>query len=255
MPITTKTINSTSYTCKNKKKGSGTSYFLLSVLAVFPLFLQAKSNVNTVELQLKNHIFTLISKWQIANNVDQIKPKLELKSSRKVEALNVCDKPIKFNKKSDKLLGIQQWTATCVSTNQSAMIRSQLSIKALLPVAFETLSRGHVITANDITEQWVTYPQSQIRVISHQSQILNKRIKRKVRRLKPILAKQLISNIWISAGEQVIIEANSKGFSANMKGEALQSGGEGQAIKVKNLSSGAVILAYPISRGKVETRF
>ena len=113
------------------------------------------------------------------------------------------------------------------------MIRSQLSIKALLPVTRETLQRGQVINTEDLVMQWVNYPKSQQRIITRKSQLLGKRISHKLRPLKPIQPKQLISNIWITAGEQVIIEANADGFSANMKGEALQSGVKGKRLKLR----------------------
>ena len=222
---------------------------------MFPLLSQAGSEQNKVEQQLQDHIFSLMKIWQKSHAIEQIKPQLTLRSSRQLSKLENCEQPIQFSKKSDKLIGVQQWQARCPATNKSSMIRSQLSIKALLPVANDTLMRGHVITAEDLVHQWVNYPKTQSRVVSQSSLLIGKRVKHKLRRLKPIQAKQLIANIWVSAGEQVTIEANAKGFSANMKGEALQSGGEGQAIKVRNLSSGKVILAYPIAKGKVATRF
>ncbi|MBM7072864.1 flagellar basal body P-ring formation protein FlgA [Shewanella sp. 202IG2-18] len=187
--------------------------------------------------------------------IEQIQPKLTLRSSRAVSTLSRCSSEIRFTKKSDKLLGVQQWKASCSSPNRTVMMRSQLSIKALLPVTKETLQRGQVIQPDMLTMQWVNYPSYRAQIVTQMSQLRGKRVSHKLRRLKAIQTKQLISNIWVMAGEHVIIEANANGFSANMKGKALQSGGEGQAIKVKNLSSGKVILAYPIGKGKVETRF
>lgn len=222
---------------------------------MFPLFSQAAGQQNLIEQQLQNHILSLTDTWKKSHGIKHIKPQLRLRSSRQVKVLENCATVISFTKKSDKLLGIQQWQATCPDTDKPAVIRSQLSIKALLPVPAQTLSRGHVINAEDLIQKWVNYPNSQIQVITSQSQLIGKRVKHKLRRLRPIQVKQLVANIWVAAGEHVIIEASTEGFSANMKGKALQSGGEGQAIKVRNLSSGKVILAYPIGKGKVKTRF
>ena len=255
MPIKNYKYDSISYSKTLRKIGSGTSYLLLGALLIFPLLSQAGSSDNKIEQQLESHILLLVKQWQQSHGITQVKPKLTFRSSSKLHVLAGCKQPIRFSKKSDKVIGVQQWQVTCPDTNASSVIRSQLTLKALLPVAIDTLKRGHVITTADLVQQWVNVPRAQGRIITRQADLLGKRVKHKLRRSKPIQAKQLVANIWITAGEQVTIEANADGFSAHMKGEALQSGGEGQAIKVKNLSSGKVILAYPVAKGKVATRF
>ena len=78
---------------------------------------------------------------------------------------------------------------------------------------------------------------------------------RKLRRHRVIKAQQLGKPQWVNIGDKVIIEARSNGFYANMAGEALEAGGEGKAIRVRNLSSGKIISAYPIAKGRVATQF
>ena len=56
-------------------------------------------------------------------------------------------------------------------------------------------------------------------------------------------------------GDEVIIEAVSATFYANMIGIAMDAGKQGDAIRVRNSSSGKIITAYPIAKGRVETRF
>lgn len=53
----------------------------------------------------------------------------------------------------------------------------------------------------------------------------------------------------------MLIRAGSDGFAATMQGEALEWGGKGDGIKVRNSSSGRVIQAGWSEKGVVETRF
>ncbi len=255
MPTTINSSNSESYKKTGVKKGNAASCFLLGVLVIFPLLSQAGSEQNEVERQLRDHIFSLLETWRRTNGIEQLRPRLTLRGGRQMKPLANCQRPVQFTKKSDTLLGIQQWRAGCPATGKSGMIRSQLTVKALLPVAANTLARGHVISDGDIVRRWVKFPKARGRVLTKKAQLVGKRVKHKLRRLTPVPAKQLLADIWVSAGERVIIEAGDEGFSAHTQGEALQSGGEGQAIKVRNLSSGKVIVAYPVARGKVATRF
>lgn len=59
----------------------------------------------------------------------------------------------------------------------------------------------------------------------------------------------------VSIGDEVIIEAASSTFYAHMTGIAMDAGKQGDAIRVRNSSSGRIITAYPIAKGRVETRF
>ena len=51
------------------------------------------------------------------------------------------------------------------------------------------------------------------------------------------------------------MRAGETGFAATMKGEALEAGGPGDSVKVRNLSSGKVIQTWVVERGIVETRY
>ena len=59
----------------------------------------------------------------------------------------------------------------------------------------------------------------------------------------------------IEKNQGVLIRASDGSFSATTRGEALESGAIGDAIKVRNSRSGKVIQAWVVGRGEVETRF
>ncbi len=56
----------------------------------------------------------------------------------------------------------------------------------------------------------------------------------------------------IKKGQEVFIQAKTKGINVQLKGKALSNGKQGQLIKVKNISSGKTVQAKVISSTKVE---
>lgn len=92
-------------------------------------------------------------------------------------------------------------------------------------------------------------------IITDEKHILGQAVARKIRKNKPIRASNLSAPWLVSIGEEVIIEAASATFYANMLGVAMDAGKQGDAIRVRNTSSGKIITAYPVAKGRVQTRF
>lgn len=92
-------------------------------------------------------------------------------------------------------------------------------------------------------------------IITDEKHILDQAVARKIRKNKPIRTNNLSAPWLVSIGEEVIIEAASATFYANMLGVAMDAGKQGDAIRVRNTSSGKIITAYPVAKGRVQTRF
>ncbi len=134
-------------------------------------------------------------------------------------------------------------------------MRASVVVKAKVPVTNRLLKRGEHVSIADIEWQVIRLDASDRNVLAQLDDILGRKVVRKIRRHQAIKSQQLDDPQWINIGDRVIIEARSNSFYANMPGEALEGGGKGDAIRVRNLSSGKIISAYPIAKGRVETLF
>ncbi|MBY6185919.1 flagellar basal body P-ring formation chaperone FlgA [Marinobacter hydrocarbonoclasticus] len=168
-----------------------------------------------------------------------------------------CPTPLVVDPPSDQALpvGRLQRQVSCPALGWRYYVRARVFAVAEIPVPRIRLGRGHTISASDLTHNRRELGVSSQDWVFDASELVGQTVRRAVRADQPIRHSQITSPNWVSVGEEVIIQASGGSFSAVMKGVALDAGAEGDTVRVRNLSSGAVITAYPVAPGKVQTRF
>ncbi|MCL1130567.1 flagellar basal body P-ring formation chaperone FlgA [Shewanella sairae] len=237
--------------------GTGTSCALLVFSCLFPLISAASETVGA-SAQLEQEMTQLLSRevnqWQLKLGIKELTAKIKVRVPSGAKRLQFCSGELAIDS-GDIPLGNIQRKVSCEAQGWSLYVRASVKVKARVPVANRPLKRGDHISITDIDWQVVSLDASDRNLLSQLDQILGRKVVRKLRRYQPIRSQQLDDPQWVNIGDRVIIEARSNGFYANMPGEALEGGGQGKAIRVKNLSSGKVIVAYPIAKGRVQTQF
>ncbi|MCL1038735.1 flagellar basal body P-ring formation chaperone FlgA [Shewanella submarina] len=218
---------------------------------------QGGNPVEQLQQQSERHLLKRLQHWCRSVGLQPLKTRVEVKLPSGVSRLPRCEQAPDVETVSDSaaLWGQISLRAECHSPQWQLVLRAQVEVEANLPVLRSAKRRGDVITKADTVWQWQTLSASDRGLVTRETQLLGKQVVRRIRAGTPIKLKQLESADWVTAGQQVVIEAKSPGFVARMQGQALENGSEGEAIRVKNLSSGKVITAYPIAPGVVETRF
>ncbi|WP_223296228.1 flagellar basal body P-ring formation chaperone FlgA [Shewanella halifaxensis] len=196
-----------------------------------------------------------LGQWQQQAGLTQLDSAIEIKLPSGAKRLELCPSKVSIDAGSGIPLGNVQRKVSCDAQGWSLYVRASVSVSVKIPVANRVLKRGEHILAADIDWKVVKLRPSDRDLVTGLDEIVGRQVVRKVRRYQAIKAVQLSAPQWVNIGDRVIIEARSNGFYANMPGEALEGGGEGVAIRVRNLSSGKVISAYPIAKGRVETQF
>jgi flagella basal body P-ring formation protein FlgA len=241
-----------------RKIGTCISYFLLSVSCLFPPLSLAQENTGT-EVQIEREFTQLLSaelrEWQQQAGLSQLESTVDIKVPSGAKRLATCSSALTIEISRRVPLGNVQRKVSCEPMGWSLYVRASVDVSARLPVANRVLKRGEQINATDIDWKLLKLSAADKDLVTDIEHIIGRQVVRKLRRYKPIKALQLSAPQWINIGDRVIIEARSNGFYANMPGEALEGGGEGKAIRVKNLSSGKIISAYPIAKGRVSTLF
>lgn len=238
--------------------GTRVSYFLLLVSCLLPLNISAEEVAGAqqqLETELEKVLSREIAQWVKRTGIESVHQEIKIRVPSGAAKLEPCSKPLKITPSAGAVFGNLQRKVQCEAKGWSLFIRAKVSLTAKLPVTNRALKRGEFITARDIEWQLLSLGTSDRDLMTRVEDIVGRQVVRKIRRHNAIQLNHLSSPLWVNLGDKVIIEAHSNGFYANMAGKALESGGEGQAIRVKNISSGKVITAYPTGKGRVSTLF
>lgn len=242
----------------NARNGTIGSYFLIVLSFLLPLSLAQGSDLlasDQIEVEFKQLIAQELKQWQRQAGVKSVEHDIVVRVPSGAASLTVCPERLTIDAATGLAFGNIQRRIQCHSKGWSMFVRASVKVTASIPVTNRAMKRGELVNRLDLDFQSITLSTSDRNVVTNIDEIVGRQVIRGLRRHRPIQVQNLSAPQWVNIGDQVIIEARSAGFFANMQGEALESGGEGQAIRVKNMSSGKVITAYPIAKGRVATQF
>lgn len=239
------------------KNGIGLSCLLWTVFLLLPhgAMAQSLTVADEIRQQFVTQLEAELQQWQQLNGIEIVSHQIQPRVPSGASSLPQCPSQITIESAAGVPFGNLQRRVQCFDKGWSLFVRAKVTVTARLPVAARALKRGEIIGEQDIVFQSVVLSSSDRQLVGQLEDLLGRQVKRQLRRHRAIQINQLSAPMWVNLGDKVIIEARSNGFYANMPGEALESGGEGKGIRVKNLSSGKVIIAYPIAKGRVATIF
>lgn len=136
-------------------------------------------------------------------------------------------------------------------------LQGRVDLALTLPVLFtkRDLPRGHTLGLEDLDAKETDVTRLYRDIAVRPEEVLGRQTLRRIRVGQLLSAGQLQAALWVRKGDIVVMRAGETGFAATMKGEALEAGGPGDSVKVRNLSSGKVIQTWVVERGIVETRY
>lgn len=119
-------------------------------------------------------------------------------------------------------------------------------------IAKRSLPRGHVLTAEDLTQAERDVTRLLSGYVTDQTQLLGQRLKTQLIAGKILTPGLLQVDIAIRRGQTVTLTAGGGEFSIAMTGTALMDGALNQRIRVENTHSGRVVEGIVRSREHVE---
>ncbi|GAA4888704.1 hypothetical protein GCM10023333_22540 [Ferrimonas pelagia] len=166
-----------------------------------------------------------------------------------------CEDELAIGSGQGTPLGHIQREVSCPSPRWRGYVRARIEVVAQVPMAVRRISRGQVLSRQDLVMAERRLSLADQDLVFRQSQLIGQSARRGLRPNQPIRHSQIHVPHLVSLGDEVLIRAGQGDFAATMTGTALENGAKGEGIRVRNQSSGRVITAYPISNGIVETRF
>ncbi|CAM4237886.1 flagellar basal body P-ring formation chaperone FlgA [Shewanella denitrificans] len=250
--------------------GTRISHVILLAFILLPLTLQASpsgqlsmmalsfttaSTQQQISNKLTAEIAADLKTWQKQQDINELNHKSELRIPSSAKSLPPCVQGLSIEPSKGLPYGRVQRKLTCSNPSWSLYVRAIVTVTARLPVVNRTLMRSETVSATDLNWRTLTLKPADKDILSREVDIVGQQVVRKLRKNSIIKASYLDAPVLVKLGEPVIIEANSQGFHAKMTGVAMDSGKQGEPIRVKNSRSGKVITAYPISKGRVQTQF
>lgn len=191
-----------------------------------------------------------------SRNWPDYQTKMNLFMAEEVDRNAPCSHPLHVSSSAGKRfdVGNIRFKVVC---EDSLGWESAVTVKTAvyLPLVFakQSLVRGHVLTAADLTIKKYDISHNRGGYTTDLNEIIGLTVKRQLRESQPITLAQLEMPIIIERGQQVMMIANQNGIEASTLGTALKKGRKGELIKVKNSNSGREVSAIVDSPGVVRT--
>lgn len=168
--------------------------------------------------------------------------------------LPYCDKPLQGFLRS----GTEIAARTIVGVRCSGLkpwkvyVPVDVVVTAGVLVARQTLIKGQVLTADDITLEQRDVSRIRGGYLSDPKQVIGQRLKTQLIAGKTLKPGMFAADIAIRRGQSVTLVVNTGGFSITMLGTAMMDGAVNQRIRVQNINSGRVVEGIVRSREQVE---
>lgn len=240
---------------RGNKSGSRFSPFIF--LAALSAFASTEQSVEQqIDQAIAQHVQTMMSQHAKEQRWKGMRLTLENTPLTRLQQIAPCPGNINVSGGSVTKLARQQLTLACSGT-KGWPIKVSTDMKIFLPVVISTgvINRGENITAKQLKREETDITRNHRGFYHRIDKVTGMSAKRRIRPNQILSPDLLAQPQLIKRGETIKIIANRDGISASMPGEALEKGGEGEVIRVKNLSSGKTIEAKVVEMGVVTSTF
>ncbi len=220
---------------------------LALVAGSLPIHAAEIETLDTIRSRAQEHALAQIVDSDLQNataSAGQLDARLQLKRcSSELETFSTGS----MNNPSRMTVGVR-----CTGLNPWTLY-VPVTISAMVDVVFSSraLTRGALLTAEDLETRQVSLDKLPIGYLSDSSRLANFELTRPVRAGTPLTLNAVRSRKIIRQGQEVIIVAQTSGIQVRMTGEALKNGDFGDLIPVKNLKSGRTVEATILSDSTV----
>lgn len=135
-----------------------------------------------------------------------------------------------------------------------ARVTAQVDLSIRAVVAARPLSRGHVLTEDDVSLSLAPYAQAK-GALTDPAMVIGNAMKNNVNAGEPISERNLSKSLMIRRGDMVTIVAQQGGLKVTASGQARQDGALGDTVSVTNLNSNKNVSGKVIGPNMIEIVF
>lgn len=202
-----------------------------------------------------DELMTLAKDYILTHLDPQLKqPQVSITPLSHIAQKPKCEKPPQITFNSKQRVGNITITVSCVQPNWRQYVNGKVS--GLLPVvvAAQDLSAGQALDQSQLKLDWRANSQVTNNHLRDLTSTEHKSVRQFIAKGTALQQHHLKDTVLIQKNDLVKIVSSDPRFHIEMSGMALEAGGIGQAIRVKNLSSGKTVKAYIESADTVSVR-
>jgi flagella basal body P-ring formation protein FlgA len=145
--------------------------------------------------------------------------------------------------------------AVLAPASDPTAVRTRISGRAFkvaeIPVLNRRMTTGEVIGAGDI--EWVKVRSGRLsrNIIRNDDELIGMSIRRGSRVGRPVRVTDVQRPVVVAKGSKVVMELNTSFMSLSAAGRAMENGGQGDLVRVRNLRSHKVVEGTVIAPGKI----
>ena len=168
--------------------------------------------------------------------------------------LTQCETPLTAEPLSQRLYSKNVTITIRCDAPKPWTVYVPIKVKTLVPVLVTTrqLVRGVPVQDSDITVEERELTRISTGYFENKEELIGRPAKRRLTKGAVIRPVDMAMNKLIRRGNQVSIITESAGFSVRMPGKALSDAGQGEVIRVENLSSKRTIEGVVLAAGIVK---
>ncbi|MEZ0260390.1 MAG: flagellar basal body P-ring formation chaperone FlgA [Alphaproteobacteria bacterium] len=133
-------------------------------------------------------------------------------------------------------------------------ISGRFSAMVSVPVLRNALARGQVVTAEDLDYIDMRVEDTTSTMLTDGSKLVGMSPRRGVAAMRPLMTSEMALPLSVKKGETVLMELKTPFMHLTAQGRALESGAEGDTIKVQNASSNQIVQAVVIGTKAVSVQ-
>lgn len=235
----------------------GNSFSPFIFLVALSVFANAEQTAEQqIDQAIAQYLQTMMNRQAKEQGWQGMRLTLENTPLTRTQQLAPCPGQINVSGGNATKLARQQLTLECSGTT-GWPVKVSTDMKVFLPIVISTavINRGENITATQLKLEETDITRNNRGFYHRIDKVTGMSAKRRIRANQMLSPDLLDQPQLIKRGEKIKIIANRDGISASMPGEALEKGGEGEVIRVKNLSSGKTIEGKVVEAGVVTSVF
>jgi len=246
--------------------GDGKGFFrrgipaLLVAVFVLPAFAQPAPTTarKQVYARVQQQAVDAIRHEAERNRWEDYQAKLNLFIPAEISQYAPCPSPLSVSMAGGERLDLRRlrFDVRCEAGSGwdiAVTVKPDIYLQVLM--AKQTLERGHLLTASDLTRRKFNISNLRSGYLTRPDDVVGLTLKRRVRELQPISQSQLDSPVMVERGQRVLMVAVQDGVEARTMGIASKKGRKGELIKVKNESSEREVTAMVVDMGVVRTGY
>ena len=164
-----------------------------------------------------------------------------------------CQKPLSIARQSGRRppVGVVRVSVECPGDWRTYRV-ADVSVKVPAVFSRKNLARGGKVAADDLQIVATSWEQLRGHYFTQADELIGRELKRSLKAGKLMDTRVLVPKYLVRKGDSVVIQAGKGGLRISMAGVAMEDGLFEERIRVRNRSSGKVLDAIVLARGKVQ---